>query len=526
MQIKRKELNTSTYNFKGIIESNCMYVDKTEYIYKMVSKYNGQFFLSRPRRFGKSITLSTLESYFKGDKELFKGLYIYDKDDIEWKKHPIIKLSMSAVSSTSTEELDKKLCYDLEYIAETYELELKRDGASEKFKELILKLYNKHTIVVVLIDEYDKPILDNIADTEEVLKIRTFLKSFYGMVKAMEEYLRFTFITGVSKFTQVSVFSDLNNLDDITMDEEYSTICGFTQEECEKYFDEWIEENAKKNKMTKKDYLEKLRVLYNGVRFSRKEIKIYNPVSFTKAMNKGNFDHYWFETGTPSMLLKLLKQNNYDIINFEGLKLKSAAFSSYEVDRISIEALLYQTGYLTIKEYDEKKDEYILSYPNMEVKTAFIEYLADYFTPINKAQYPTLLGHLEEGLIENDLDKIFNKVLIVFYAKIEYNIKLKHEKYYQTIFYVLFMMLGIRIKTEVHTNDGRMDAVIKTDTHIYIFEFKLDKTTDEAIKQIKDKEYYNKYLLDERELVLVGVNFDSDNGSIKEWKKEVRNTTK
>ncbi len=247
-KIKRKELNTSTYNFKGIIESNCMYVDKTEEIYKMVSKYNGQFFLSRPRRFGKSITLSTLESYFKGDKELFKGLYIYDKDDIEWKKHPIIKLSMSAVSSTSADELDKKLCYDLEYIAETYELELKRDGASEKFKELILRLYNKHTIVVVLIDEYDKPILDNIADTEEVLKIRTFLKSFYGMVKAMEEYIRFTFITGVSKFTQVSVFSDLNNLDDITMDEEYSTICGFTQEECEKYFDEWIEENAKKKK--------------------------------------------------------------------------------------------------------------------------------------------------------------------------------------------------------------------------------------------------------------------------------------
>jgi len=517
-KIKRKELNTSTYNFKGIIKGNCMYVDKTEDIYNLVSKYNGQFFLSRPRRFGKSITLSTLESFFKGDKELFKGLYIYNKENIEWKNHPIIKLSMNSVSATTKEEIDENLAIELDTIAENYELDLKTKRASQKFKELIQKLYKKYdNTVVVLIDEYDKPILDNIADTEEVLKIRTFLKSFYGMVKAMEEYLRFTFITGVSKFTQVSVFSDLNNLDDITMDQRYATICGFTQEECEKYFDEWIEENAIQNKMSKDQYSRRIKLLYNGIRFSEKNIKVYNPVSFTKAMDQGAFKHYWFETGTPTMLLKLLKQNDYNIVNFEGLKLKSSTFSSYEVDRISIEALLYQTGYLTIKAYDEKNDTYTLSYPNLEVKTAFIENLAEYFTSVGIAQYPTLLEYLEDGLRDNDLDKVFNKVLKVFYAEIDYDIKLKHEKYYQTIFYVLFIMLGTRIETEVKTNDGRMDCVIKTDTHIYIFEFKLDKTTKEAIKQIKDKEYYNKYLLDERELILVGVNFDSKTGTIEKW---------
>ncbi len=519
--MKRKELNTSKYNFKSIITENCMYVDKTEETYKLVSKTDGQYFLSRPRRFGKSLTLSTLESFFKGEKEFFKGLYIYNKKNIEWKSYPIIKLSMNLVSSKRAEDFDRKLCEELSYMAEDNEIELKTIGASSQFKELIRRLYRKYdSKVVILIDEYDKPILDNIDDKEEVLNIRTFLKEFYGMVKAMEEYLRFTLITGVSKFTQVSVFSDLNNLTDITMIEDFASICGFTQEECEKYFDEWIVENAIKNDMTKKDYIEKLRVLYNGIRFSKKEVKVYNPVSFTKAMDYGDFAHYWFETGTPSMLLKLLKQNNYDIVNFEGLELDSSTFSSYEVDRVKIEALLFQTGYLTITGYNERTDLYTLSYPNMEVKTAFIKHLAEYFTAVSVADYPRLLNHLEKGLRNNDLETVFDKVLKVFYAKIEYDIKLKYEKYYQTIFYILFMMLGVRIETEVKTSDGRMDCVIKTDTHIYIFEFKLDKTTKEAIKQIKEKEYYNKYLLDKRELVLVGVSFDSSSGMIGEWEKE------
>ena len=453
-----------------------------------------------------------------GDKELFKGLYIYDKlKDIEWKKYPIIKLSMNGMSAPNKEELEKNLAIEIKRIAKRFKIELETKRANQRFKELIEEFSLKGEKVVILIDEYDKPILDNIADKEEVLNIRTFLKSFYGMVKVCESNIRFAFLTGVSKFTQVSVFSDLNNLTDITMKEDFATICGFKQVECEKYFDEWIVENAKKNKMTKKGYLKKIKNLYNGIRFSKKEIKVYNPVSFTNAMEYGDFSHYWFETETPTMLLRLLKQNDYNIVNFEGLKLDASTFSSYEVDKISIEALLYQTGYLTIKDYDEKKDVYTLSYPNMEVKTAFIKHLADFFTPVDRAKYPTLLDYLEDGFENNDLELIFDKVLKVFYAKIEYDIytsdflvsttkessssfnkqsssllkdenqsavhiKLKHEKYYQSVFYVLFMMLGVRIETEVNTNDGRMDAVVKTDSHIYIFEFKLDKTVEEAIE--------------------------------------------
>ncbi|MEA1972986.1 MAG: AAA family ATPase, partial [Candidatus Cloacimonadota bacterium] len=386
-----------------------------------------------------------------------------------------------------------------------------------KFKELIRKLNKKYEKVVILIDEYDKPILDNILNIEEVSKIRIFLKEFYGIIKAMEDKLRFTFITGVSKFTQVSVFSDLNNLDDITMDEKYATICGFTQEECENNFSEWINENAVKNKMSRTDYINKLRVLYNGIRFSRKKITLYNPVSFTKAMEHGNFDYYWFETGTPTFLLKLLQQNKYDITRFEDLQLNSFAFSNYEIENIRVEPLLYQTGYLTIKDYNQEADIYTLSYPNQEVNIAFIRYLTDYFTPVSKEIAASLIEKLRSALLENNLKEVFDKVLKVFYAKIEYDIKLKHEKYYQTIFYILFMMLGVRIKTEVRTNDGRMDAVVETDTHIYIFEFKLDKSTKEALNQIKEKEYYNKYLLDNRKLVLVGVNFNSETGEIADW---------
>ncbi len=514
----RKTLSTTTAIFRDIILDNGMYVDKTKDLHQLVTRRKGQFFLSRPRRFGKSLTLSTLESIFSGDKELFKGLYIYDKKDFEWKKYPIIKLALNGMSASTEEELNINLCRTLDKFARRSNIKIVKDeNASLKFKDLIEELsYNKGK-VVVLIDEYDKPILDNILITEEVYKIRVFLKKFYGMIKAMEEHIRFTFITGVSKFTQVSVFSDLNNLDDISMDQRYSTICGFTQTECEKYFAEWINENVVKNKMDKASYLRKLKIFYNGFRFSKKNITLYNPVSFTKTMDQGFFEHFWFETGTPTFLLKLLQQNNYDITTFDSLQLNSFAFSSYEIEKIRVEPLLYQTGYLTIKDYNQESDIYTLSYPNKEVNVAFIRYLTDYFTPVNKEIATSLIEKLRLALMENNLNDVFEKVLKVFYAKIEYDIKLKHEKYYQTIFYILFMMLGVRIKTEVKTNDGRMDAVVETDSHIYIFEFKLDKSTKEALEQIKEKEYYNKYLLDKRNLVLVGVNFNSETGEIADW---------
>jgi len=511
----RKQLSTSVYTFKTIINENGMFVDKTKELYQLVGKFNGQFFLSRPRRFGKSLTLSALESIFLGEKELFKGLYIYDQK-FEWKKHPVIRLALNKLSSTTAEELEENLAMEIDFLSKDYGIDLSGRTASQKFRELIINLSRKFAPVVILIDEYDKPILDNILNKEEVQKIRGLLKGFYGIIKACEEYLRFTFITGVSKFTQVSIFSDLNNLTDITMNPEFATICGFTQGECEHYFAEWITENAQKLEMTQENYLAKLKEMYNGIRFTKKDLLVYNPVSFTRAMDECDFNNYWFETGTPTFLLKLLQENDYEVVDFEDLKLKDSMFSSYDIDKLRIEPLLFQTGYATIKDYDKESEIYTLSYPNREVRLSFVERLVDYFTPIAKEETPSLIEKIREGFLKNDMAKIF-KVLKVFYSKIDNSIKIKQEKYYQTIFYILFTLLGYRIKAEVNTNDGRMDAVIKTDNLVYILEFKLDKTAKEAIEQIKEKEYYNSYLLDSRPLKLIGVQFDSENGSIKDW---------
>ncbi len=514
----RKQLSTSIYTFRDVIGGNCMYVDKTKEYYELISKQKGQFFLSRPRRFGKSMTLSALESIFLGEKELFKGLYIYDKP-FDWKKYPIIRLSLNELTSKTAEELEKKLCYAIEDVAESYGIEVLRDGASEKFRHLITKLYEKIAPVVILIDEYDKPILDNILEKEEVQKIRALMKGFYGIIKGCERYIRFTFITGVSKFTQVSIFSDLNNLTDITMSPDFATICGFTQEECEHYFAEWIDENYQKLEMTKEDYLAKLKETYNGIRFTKKEVLVYNPVSFTRAMDECDFRHYWFETGTPTFLLKLLQENDYEIVNFENLQLRDTMFSSYDIDKLRIEPLLFQTGYATIKDYDKESGIYTLSYPNKEVRQSFVERLVDYFTPIAKEETPSLIEQLRNALLSNDLDEVF-EILKIFYAKIDNTIKLKQEKYYQTVFYIIFTLLGYRIKAEVNTNKGRMDAVIKTDSNIYIFEFKLDKPASKALEQIKKREYFQRFMDDGRNLTLIGVSFTSKTGEIKSWKVE------
>ncbi len=517
-RIMRKELNTGTAVFKGIIQNNCMYVDKTKEIYDLINSSKGQFFLSRPRRFGKSLTLSTLKSIFEGDKELFKGLYIYDKP-FDWKTYPIIHLSMNQMGSKSLAEFEENLCLNLNEIAENNEVEITAKRSYQIFKQLITKLNTKFNKVVILIDEYDKPILDNISDTERCSEIRDLLKSFYGQVKANEEYIRFAFLTGVSKFTQVSVFSDLNNLTDITMDKNFASICGFTQEECEHYFAEWITENAEELKLTKDEYLAKLKEYYNGIRFSEKPIALYNPVSFTSTMKNCDFKNYWFETGTPTFLLKLLKNTDYDVSILDGLKVKPSVFSSYEIERLSVEALLYQTGYLTIKDYDPETQEYTLSYPNREVSESFSDRLIDFYSELPASKMSIIFRTLYESLQNNNLDDFF-EALKTYYANIDYDLKNKTEQCYHLIFYLVFTNLSFRINTEVKSNKGRMDAVIITPKFIYIFEFKLDKSAEAAIAQIKEKEDYQKYLLEKKEVVLVGVNFDSKTGQIENWLTE------
>ncbi len=524
----RKELNTSKSTYEQVIEGNYMYVDKTPELYKMVRQTSGQYFLSRPRRFGKSVTISTLKAIFEGKKDLFKGQYIYDQP-FDWNVYPIIHLSMNKVRSTTVVEFEEILSNKVEDIANKYNIKLIRKASSDKFEELIKNLSENDSKVVILIDEYDKPILDNVLDFEKCDKIRIILKSFYGQIKALESHIRFAFLTGVSKFTKVSVFSDLNNLTDITMDRKYAGICGFTQEECEYYFAEWIEENAEELGITRDAYLAKLKIMYNGIRFSEKPLSLYNPVSFTNAMDNCDFKNYWAETGTPTFLINLLKKDSRleldkrEIESLEELEevvVTSDLFSKYEIDDLGIIPLLYQTGYLTIKDYDDEEEEYTLSYPNKEVRRTFVKNLAESYSQTAKSKVSRIFNKLYNSLLNNKLED-FIAALKVYYATIDYDLKTKEEKCYQLIFYLIFTNLSFRVKTEVKTNKGRMDAVVLTSDYIYIFKFKLNKSAESALKQIKEKEYYQKYLLDERQLILVGVNFDSETGNVKDWDKEI-----
>ncbi len=509
---KKMFLTTSVYTFSKIIEQDFLYVDKTKYIFDLIEPQTGQYFLARPRRFGKSLTLSTLKSFFLGEKELFKGLYIYNKQ-IEWKKYPIIHLSLNKMRAKTADELEENLCLAIDDIAEDNGIIINRKRSYQKFEKLI-KEYHKIDKVVILIDEYDKPLLDNVNNISERVKIKNTLKDFYSTIKGNEDLLRFVFITGVSKFSKVSIFSELNNLDDLTMKTSFGTALGFTQEEVNNKYGYLIKKIAEKQNIDYRNLLEKLRINYNGYRFSKKSEKVYNPVSLTKFVQNGEIEHYWFETGTPTFLLELMKENNYDVRKLEELKLHSAAFSTYEIENLRVEPLLFQTGYLTIKDYNEKGGIYTLSYPNQEVKSAFLAYISDYYTPVAKEYTPNYIFELQEAVEKNDIDE-FMKLLNVFYANIEYDLHIKHEKYYQTIFYVVFALIGLRINTEVKTNQGRADVVIQTDTHIYIFEFKLFDTAKNAMKQIDSKKYYEKYLLEKKEIVLIGVGFDIENRNIK-----------
>ncbi len=508
-----KFLTTSVYTFKSIIESNYLYVDKTKYLYDLVKNPQGIYFLSRPRRFGKSMSISTLESIFLGEKELFKGLYIY-KQPFKWKKHPVIHLSLNKLKVFTGDELEKKLSYLVRSIAKQYKIAFESNDSASMFDELIMKL-SEIDKVVILIDEYDKPILDNVDNKEEITNIKEILKGFYSQIKANDRYLRFVFLTGVSKFSRVSIFSDLNNLDDISMYDDFGSAYGFTQKEVDDYFGDEMKKIAKKMSLSYEDLKEKIRLNYNGYRFCDDNIKVYNHVSIKNFVMQVKFKQLWFETGTPKFLLKLLKKNDYDIINLEALKLNAASFSTYEIENLRPEPILFQTGYLTIKDYNEEDNQYTLSYPNLEVKTAFLEHLTDYFTPVRKELAPNYIVELKNAVRDNKIDK-FMKILKVFFANIDYDLQLKYEKYYQTIFYLVFTLIGFRIKAEVKTNDGRIDAVIETNTHTYIFEFKLFDTSKNAMKQIEDKKYYEKYLLNKKQIVLIGVGFDAETNNLKE----------
>ena len=514
-----QKLTSSIYTFEKLIENNFLYVDKTEYIWRLIDSAPAMYFMSRPRRFGKSLTVSTLEAVFSGKKELFKGLAIYNKS-YDWKKYPVIHLDMGNCNAKNAEELEAFLNDKLTECSEKTETSLQGESITTRFASLIRELATQDS-VVILVDEYDKPILNNIGNPE--LKEMLFvLKGFYSTIKTCEQQEHFVFVTGVSKFCHVSLFSDLNNLTDITMNADYATMLGYTQREFETNFAEWISAAESRQQLPHEAYLREIKNWYNGYRFEEQAETVYNPVSLASFFSDGfKFKNYWFSTGTPSFLLELIKKKNFDFEDALTRPVSGIAFAAYEIDRIEPLALLLQTGYLTIKSsfVDFGATFYHLDFPNFEVRSAFDTYLLNAYTSITKDELEGIAVGLARHVRSGNTEGIM-KDFKTFLAAIPYDIQLSNEKYYQTIFFLLFLMLGVYIEAESRTNDGRIDAVAMCGEWIYLFEFKINRNAECALDQIKEKEYFRKYQYSGKRIILIGANLNMETRQLDDWKQE------
>lgn len=498
------------------MEGGFLFIDKSQYAYYLAQNATGAWFLSRPRRFGKSMFVSMLQEMFQGNQELFKGLWI-DSSDYNWKEHAVIRLDFNLYPSTTAEELQANIKRYLAINAQRHGVTLQDGPHYAQFGDLILTLAAEKP-VVILIDEYDKPLIDNLQNLPEAKKILATLKGFYGVIKALDDHIRMSFITGISKFSKVGIFSDLNNLTDLTLHPVYATAFGFTEEEIRHYLANHINLFAEKEEMSSEEFIQKMRHWYNGFCFTRDKKNVYNPYSTMHLFFNQHFSNYWFESGSPSFLIKQIMSGNYPVEDLSKQSLNELALSTFEIDHLELMPLLVQTGYMTIKDYDADSQRYQLDYPNWEVKNAFMVHLLDAFTQVDKGLSEAHLWQMIDALQSHDLDKFFD-VLQILFANIDYDLHLNFEKYYQTIFYLIFQLMGLRIEAEAKTNIGRIDAVVELKERIYIFEFKLDKSAQDALDQIKTQNYYQKYQGSNKPITCVGANFSTQKRNLDGWKK-------
>ena len=519
-----KRLPIGESDFKSIRNNGLLYVDKTAHLHQLIS--SGKFyFLSRPRRFGKSLLVKTLSALFSGEKELFKGLWIYDK--IDWKKYPVISLSFNNIDYRE-KGLEKALCIRLDIIAEQHQIKLKADTAKTKFGELILFLGKKGR-VVVLIDEYDKPILDYLHDFPQADINRDILKNFFGTLKGLEivEHLQFVFLTGVSKFTRVSVFSELNNLTDLTAHPKYTTMLGITQEELESYFAPYLEEFTQNNKITKSELLKKIKEWYNGYTWDAKNF-VYNPHSLLHLFHTGEFKNYWFQSGTTSWLIKSLRQHRIKLNNLEEKVVFASFFEKFNLKNIDPIILLYQTGYLTIKKVVQRgyREVFTIGYPNFEVRSSLLENIFEEYAYKRQSEIGETILQLEESLLGNDIPT-FIQLFQVIFADISNRLLKQYleednlilwEAYYHTVIYIALNLVATQsyIDCEVQTNKGYTDAIVITEKYVHIIEFKVG-TAKEALEQITSKKYYQPYLQQQKEIILVGIGFNPKERNIDSW---------
>ena len=512
-----KKIPIGIQAFSSLIEEGFVYLDKTDLIYN-IANTKACYFLSRPRRFGKSLTLSTLHEYFDGQKELFAGTKIASLET-KWEKYPVLHFDFNSANYDSLEALKSHISYYLSDLETVYGSNPNAKSNSERFIELIKNAYIKSgKEVVILVDEYDKPLLNNIFDEDLKDEIRKELKAFYGVLKTCDKQIKMAFITGVTKFSKVSLFSDVNNLEDISNTLEYSTLCGVTEQEIHDDLDCYVQQMADNNGLSKDECYKELKKWYEGYHFHQNSQDIYNPFGLMNALKRKEFGDYWFESGTPTVLVQLIKERNIDLSNLDNTRRTATQLSKIDNFNNDPIPLLFQSGYLTIKGFNPTLKTYALGMPNKEVGEALPKFILNFNMPKTDGGNFDITYFIED-VLNGDCDG-FMKRFCALLADSSYEIVGEAELYFQNVTYLIFKLLGFYCEAERATSDGRIDAVVKTDKFIYVFEFKLDKSAQEALDQINGKEYALPFSVDGRKMFKIGVSFSSETRRVAEWMSE------
>ena len=505
-------------NFESLIGDGYVYVDKTALMYQLTST-GRYYFISRPRRFGKSLLISTLEAYFSGRRDLFEGLAV-EKLEKDWIKYPILHVDLNTARYNDSDSLANVLEYTLNDWEKKYGSSTAETTFELRFRGIIERAVEKTgQRVVILVDEYDKPLLQAIGNEALQNEFRSILKAFYSVMKTQDRYIRFAFLTGVTKFSKVSVFSDLNNLADISMSEEFQTICGITDEEIHTYFEEPLNQLAAKYKTSYDEICRRLKENYDGYHFVANGTGMYNPFSLLNTLDSQTFGSYWFETGTPTYLVKLLKDNNFCLPDLTEGEIASKSLNDVESMHDNPVSVIYQSGYLTIKDYDERFENYRLGFPNKEVEEGFMQYLVPSYLPAKDNGSTYFVANFVKD-VEGGKPEQFMTRMATMFSDTDYKVVGDAELYFQNAFFIIMRMMGLYTKVERPTSDSRMDMVIETKDYVYIVEFKLDGTPEDALQQIEDKGYAKPFAMDARKLYRIGINFSLEKRCIDGWKIE------
>ena len=518
MEQTLKNLPIGIQDFEKLRKENYLYVDKTALMHRLVST-GSYYFLSRPRRFGKSLLISTLKAYFLGKKDLFEGLAVEQLEQ-KWTVHPVLHLDLNTAKYKEPGKLNMVLNNALSQWEEIYGARPNEADFGMRFEGIIQRAYDKTgELVVVLVDEYDKPLLETIGDEALQDDYRSTLKSFYGALKSKDGCIKFAMLTGVTKFGKVSVFSDLNNLNDISLDNDYYNICGISEEELKGVFEPYVNRLAEARKMTQSEAYSELKRNYDGYHFTEEAPGMYNPFSLLNALHKRSFGSYWFETGTPSYLVELLKRHDFKLDELKGDEVTSNVLSAIDASSTNPIPVIFQSGYLTISGYDEEFKLYSLDFPNEEVREGFMLYLMPYYTSVSENKTGFQIRSFVREVKSGDITAFMTR-LESFFANTPYDLIKDTENHYQNVLFILCNLCGLYTKAEFHTSNGRVDMTIETPDYVYIFEFKYNGTAEEAMSQIKEKNYAQPFLASGKKIALIGANFSGETRNIEKYLDE------